>query len=510
MSVLVFILRYTLLVAGLAAFSCARADPVATLPRSAAERVVVAVLERADTPQEVPVAVRRAIYRRVQVQVGALPNVSIVPEGEVALAVQQSATCVGQPNDPSCWRDVAAKHDADWVLLVSLARSADDRCTVTASVTRRTEGETSTPSSAESACALSAVQEALDGLLRALPATRAITSELSQAPTCDSVCTAGEVACKGRSALVCADADWNGCAEWTATACAATEGCSAGRCVAGLEGMVFVSEGPFRMGSTPEELSLAMRLCNERKHTCLASWWRAEQPAHWTQVSGFWIDKTEVTRAQYEACVKAGACGAVNEASCRIWDQKSGKWVTGGRLPEDFHKPEMPMVCLTFEDAKRFCGHARKRLPTEAEWELAARGSDGRLFPWGNTSYDGTQANGCDQRCRAIAGKGWRLEPDLDDRYTYVAPVGSFPRGASPSGALDMSGNVWEWVEDWFDENYYANAERKDPRGPPDGEYKTVRGGSWSNEADSIRAAFRYSARMDERLSTIGVRCAYP
>ncbi|MEK7705706.1 MAG: formylglycine-generating enzyme family protein [Myxococcota bacterium] len=494
----------------LVGMSCARPEPASTRLRPTLYRVVATVLTTPTSAQPVPAAARLALLQHLQTQLGTLPNVSVIPESEIAFARQQAPACTQDGQGTACWSAVGSQMDADWTLLVHLAKVTEARCSLKVELVTHGRESTTVEASAESPCSMPAVQAALNGLLQTLTPTQGMVVSTSTPMPCDNACTTGETSCKDRSVLACTDGDWNGCAEWVATACEAPEGCSAGHCVAGLDGMVFVAEGPFRMGSSPGELERAMSLCRARKHNCLASWWRPEQPAHWTQVSGFWIDKTEVTRAQYDACVKAGKCAAASESSCRIWDRKADKWAIGVRLPEEYRKPEMPIVCVNFEEAKRYCGFVRKRLPTEAEWELAARGADGRLFPWGNTPYDGTQANGCDQRCSAIAGKGWRLERDLDDGFTYLAPVGSFPRGASPAGALDMSGNAWEWVEDWFDENYYANAERNDPRGPAEGEYKTVRGGSWSNESDSLRAAFRYSARADARLSTIGVRCAYP
>jgi formylglycine-generating enzyme required for sulfatase activity len=314
---------------------------------------------------------------------------------------------------------------------------------------------------------------------------------------------------------VCGDGNWDGCSDWVATPCAAGQGCSKGACVTDMAGMVLVGEGPYLMGSGQKQVGRAMELCQARSYACVDSWWRPEQPAHWVQISGFYIDTTEVTNAAYAECMKAGKCKKLEPGKCGGWDAKRRTWAVLAALPPELSGPRKPVVCVSADDAERYCKWAGKRLPTEAEWEKAARGTDGRIYPWGDAPYDGTQANGCDARCgeQASKAKGWRWESNVDDKTTYVADVGSYPAGASPCGALDMAGNVWEWVADWFDEDYYKVSERKDPPGPqPDSEkpFRVMRGGSWSNEPDSLRAAYRYSLEPAQRLATVGFRCAYP
>ena len=151
--------------------------------------------------------------------------------------------------------------------------------------------------------------------------------------------------------------------------------------------------------------------------------------------------------------------------------------------PESTAEDDHPVVQVSWFDAEAYCAWAGGSLPTEAQWEKAARGTDGRTYPWGSV-FDGTWLNYCDASCEGG-------DTAFDDGYRFTAPVGSYPAGASPYGALDMAGNVWEWTADWYDDGYYAVSPASNPTGPDSGQYRVLRGGSWNHDRSGMRTAFR-------------------
>jgi formylglycine-generating enzyme required for sulfatase activity len=232
--------------------------------------------------------------------------------------------------------------------------------------------------------------------------------------------------------------------------------------------MIYVPARTFQMGSAERDLYAAGH----------------EKPPHQATLDAFWIDKYEVSNAQYARCVEAGAC----QKSAFVDDAA-------------YNGADYPVVGVSWQDAADYCGWAGGRLPTEAEWEYAARGPDEPIYPWGDT-FDGKRTNFCDVNCSL----GFENE-SYDDGYERTAPVGSFPAGASWVGALDMAGNVLEWVNDWYAGDYYANSPRQNPRGPETGDYKVLRGGSWGNAEGDVRAAYRYRVNPDVRSARFGFRC---
>jgi formylglycine-generating enzyme required for sulfatase activity len=228
--------------------------------------------------------------------------------------------------------------------------------------------------------------------------------------------------------------------------------------------MVLVLSGEFMMGSPAGEGDVDPN----------------EQPQHLVILHDYYIDQYEVTVEQY-----ARFLNATGIIPPRYWEQ--------GNLPQHGQKP---VVGIHWEDAHRYCQWVGKRLPTEAEWEKAARGTDNWPYPWGTAEPESNLAN---------FGQS-ESEQFYADRLT---PVGKYEQGKSPYGAYDMAGNVWEWVADWYSEEYYQESPKKNPKGPSDGDRKVLRGGSWDNGARNIRSANRSRKGFPtRRQETIGVRCA--
>ncbi len=257
--------------------------------------------------------------------------------------------------------------------------------------------------------------------------------------------------------------------------------------------MVVVPAGSFVMGSDREMTHFARQLCQESSGalavaTCQAAAFSDEQPAHAVRLDGFWIDRFEVTNRQYEGCVVAGACNPP------MLDSSYSR-------PDYYGSPahgQYPVVNVLWEMAAQYCRWVGGRLPTEAEWEYAARGPEGRIFAWGN-DFDRSRLNYCDAGCPLLSDKAY------NDGYPDTAPVGSFRSGASWVGALDMTGNVREWVSDWL--GPYRTDIAVNPTGPDDGELRVTRGGSWYDTPDDVRGANRGGESLEYYRDNLGFRC---
>jgi formylglycine-generating enzyme required for sulfatase activity len=241
--------------------------------------------------------------------------------------------------------------------------------------------------------------------------------------------------------------------------------------------MIHVPDGEFLMGSRDADRKAAAD----------------EKPAHTVTLDAFWIDRTEVTNAQYVQFLNAlgeyrGACGGHDCAETKVEDQDSHILRQEGRYVVESDFEDHPVTEVTWYGAQAYCEWAGVRLPTEAEWEKAARGIDGRPYPWGNDAPDCGKAQYAD--CSGM-----------------TVPVGSKPAGASPYGVLDMAGNVWEWVADWYDEAYYERSPARNPQGANSGVRKVFRGGSWGYLPTFIRATDRARNRPSYAGFNVGFRC---
>ncbi len=235
-----------------------------------------------------------------------------------------------------------------------------------------------------------------------------------------------------------------------------------------------------------------------------------EQPPHTVYLDEFWIDRTEVTNAQFSAFVIASAYETEAEHKGGTLYGPEGRVQTAGA---DWQHPqgpdsdlsgleEHPVVLVSWSDAVAYCEWRDARLPTEAEWEKAARSDDERTHPWGET-LDGSKLNYCDAQCPF----DWRA-PDQDDGYRFTAPVASYPSAASPYGALDMAGNVREWVADWFSYETYQTSSQSNPTGPSSGEMRVARGSAWNDIDWTIHVTDRFFYLPSTSGNEVGFRCA--
>jgi sulfatase modifying factor 1 len=227
-----------------------------------------------------------------------------------------------------------------------------------------------------------------------------------------------------------------------------------------ISSLVLVPGGDFTMGCDP----VADSACDPD-----------EYPLHPTTLSSFHIDRYETTQATYEACVTNGGCSEPSADAACNWDPTANA--------------DLPVVCVTFAQARAYCDWRGLRLPTEAEWERAARGTNMNLYPWGDSLPDCTRANSSE------CGE-------------QLMDAGALPNGATADGLLDMAGNAGEWVSDWYNADYYGAARRQDPAGPSSGELRVIRGGMITLDSRYLRSSNRSADDPTQFRFSVGFRCA--
>jgi len=232
--------------------------------------------------------------------------------------------------------------------------------------------------------------------------------------------------------------------------------------------MVLIPSGTYEMGDLKSlSETNVFDLLNPDRHAL-----GPENPAHKVFVEAFFIDIYEVTNASFAEFIKAK-----NRKPPTFWNNT------------DFNQPQQPVVGITWKEAQSFCKWKNKRLPTEAEWEKAAKGKEIYDYPWGNSLPTEEKLN-------------------FDSHTGKTMPVGSYEAGKSSLGVYDLSGNVAEWVYDWHGPEYYLFSPEKNPQGPSEGTYKVIRGGNWRNNKDDVKVTFRNATTPKLKSKTVGFRCA--
>ncbi|MCB8944608.1 MAG: formylglycine-generating enzyme family protein [Ardenticatenaceae bacterium] len=290
--------------------------------------------------------------------------------------------------------------------------------------------------------------------------------------------------------------------------------------------LVFVPAGEFDMGSNEAEIEFALEKCNEialiehpEEGDCPPEWYDLQKPVHGVYLDAYWIDQTEVTNAMFAQFVEETGyeTDAEKMGKSLIFSiqTEKGAEVTGADWQHP-HGPDTsiqglenhPVVQVSWNDAVAYCTWAGRRLPTEAEWEKAARWnpetSQAARYPWGDQNPTEKLLNYGDKNLGVAYA-----DMTQDDGYQYTAPVGSYPAGTSYYGVLDMAGNVFEWVQDYRSSLYYGQSAYENPQGPVTGTYRVLRGGSWNGDVRVVMAADRSQGLYPTKaINWAGFRCA--
>lgn len=267
--------------------------------------------------------------------------------------------------------------------------------------------------------------------------------------------------------------------------------------------MVLIPEGFYRIGVDGE---LLFNECRVFRSGCRSEWFTASNLIHPVILDAYYIDIYEVTAVSFATflnTINLDDSSCMGEICVNLTD--SNVELEAGIYTPLEGQEQHPVIGVTWYGASAFCAWHGGRLPTEAEWEVAASWDFVEemqmIYPWGN-EFDGTAVNSCDINCEE--NHAYR---SVDDGFAVVAPVGSYENGKSPSGLYDMAGNVWEWTSDWFDQLYYFSAPEENPQGPTEGVEKIVRGGSWFDTGNFTAASIRFPAPPTATDNTIGFRC---
>jgi formylglycine-generating enzyme required for sulfatase activity len=254
-----------------------------------------------------------------------------------------------------------------------------------------------------------------------------------------------------------------------------------------------VPAGEFLMGANAEQ---GYQICVDtlgEDYDCQLDWYKDEEPPHTVSLDAYQIMAHEVTNKEYRQCVQAGVC---EDAGYKTYDDQGE--LTYDRLVDEAYENH-PVVSVSWFQAAAYCVFIDARLPSEAEWEKAARGTDGRTYPWNGDEIDCSYAN--------------YSQYDLDTQIWHdcigeTTKVGSYEKGVSPYGAFDMAGNVWEWTADWYDAEYYSTSPTSNPTGPESGDFRVLRGGSWDSVEVSVRTSSRNRSDPSNAYNFLDFRCA--